>query len=73
MNAESLPTDFIKETFIMFFINIWNNVESDIMKKETVVISKGYDPLKYNGAVKPPDIFNKHLQIQKCRGRRIFY
>ena len=24
------------------------------MKKETVVISKGYDPLKYNGAVKPP-------------------
>jgi len=24
------------------------------MEKETVVISKGYDPLKYNGAVKPP-------------------
>lgn len=24
------------------------------MKKETVVISKGYDPLKYNGSVKPP-------------------
>lgn len=24
------------------------------MKKETFVISKGYDPLKYNGAVKPP-------------------
>lgn len=29
-------------------------MESDIMEKETVVISKGYDPLKYNGAVKPP-------------------
>ena len=24
------------------------------MEKDTIVISKGYDPLKYNGAVKPP-------------------
>ncbi|NMA30584.1 MAG: methionine gamma-lyase [Candidatus Methanofastidiosa archaeon] len=25
-----------------------------MMEKDTIVISKGYDPLKYNGAVKPP-------------------
>ena len=24
------------------------------MEKDTIVISKGYDPLKYNRAVKPP-------------------